>query len=1086
VASDGSLYITDELNHRIRVVSPDGLIHPLTGGGTEQANEYVPAQDATFNVPRLVNVEPSGRVLIADYSGNIVYRLVPFLPSTDPNGYTIAADDGLSYFVFDRNGRHLKTVDSLSGHTLFSFDYDFAGRLAAMHDGNGRVTKISRDATSGRATAITSPDGLTSELQYASAGWLASVKNPAGEAQQFTLSDLGLLTAEMDPAGRKHVFEYDSTGRLSKDTEASGSFQTLARSTDQSTVIRTTARGLAYVYQRSAPKAGGELRTTTLPDGRTATTNSTPGHAVTQQANGTKLETQFASDPRFGLVAKYPTAVTVTTSAGLKAQVTASRNIELVSENDPNSLKSYKTTTGLNGTTVSTGQFDVATLTHTRTAFGVTTTTKFDSNGRVTEIDPPAGRLPIEVSYDSVGRPNQIKQGSRMLSSFGYDGHGFLASNTDALSNSTSYVHDLAGRILSTEQASTKTQFIYQTGDLAALLIPSGSTHGFGYDGGGRNVLYTAPAVSSSTNASTTYAYGVDDALEVITLPSGRKFERSIDSQGHLTNWKTPEATIAATYDTKTANIGTLTTDGGSIAYTWDGSLLLSSSLTGTVAGKASWKYDNAFRPVSETVGSNSVSLAYDSYGRLSQVGSETLGYASDGTSVATTACGQVSESLSYSIDYGELSDHKVTGSTGSSVLYQAKLVRDALGRITKKDETIGSVTTSDTYEYNALGGLTSVTRAGVATNYAYDLNGNRTDSGAQLDAQDRLLKMNGVAYAYNDDGQLLTKTATEGVTTYTYDTLGQLRNVQLPSKRVDYVIDPAGRRVGKRVDGQLVKGFLYDAQGRALAELDGKGSLVSQFVYGSRRNVPDLMFRGGKTYRLVSDYLGSVRLVVDTTTSNVAQQLDYDIWGKVTNDTSPGLQPFGFAGGLYAPPPGLVRFGARDYDPMVGRWTNKDPILFGGGQANLYVYVGNDPVNWTDESGLAGVSGAIVGGLVGGIVGVAGTYFTPGSTPQQVWTSGIIGAGAGAIGGFFEPGVGASAGLGAGFGALGAAATGGGLGSMVTGALAGAASGALGALVPGVGGIAVGAMTGLPLGLAAGAVGSSLDAPPKEPKACQ
>jgi len=41
-----------------------------------------------------------------------------------------------------------------------------------------------------------------------------------------------------------------------------------------------------------------------------------------------------------------------------------------------------------------------------------------------------------------------------------------------------------------------------------------------------------------------------------------------------------------------------------------------------------------------------------------------------------------------------------------------------------------------------------------------------------------------------------------------------------------------------------------------------------------------------------------------------------------------------------------LVRFGARDYDPSVGRWTSKDPILFDGGQANLYVYVNNDPVN--------------------------------------------------------------------------------------------------------------------------------------------
>jgi len=48
-----------------------------------------------------------------------------------------------------------------------------------------------------------------------------------------------------------------------------------------------------------------------------------------------------------------------------------------------------------------------------------------------------------------------------------------------------------------------------------------------------------------------------------------------------------------------------------------------------------------------------------------------------------------------------------------------------------------------------------------------------------------------------------------------------------------------------------------------------------------------------------------------------------------------------------------LVRFGARDYDPDTGRWTAKDPILFAGGDANLFAYVGNDPVNWSDPYGL-------------------------------------------------------------------------------------------------------------------------------------
>ena len=87
--------------------------------------------------------------------------------------------------------------------------------------------------------------------------------------------------------------------------------------------------------------------------------------------------------------------------------------------------------------------------------------------------------------------------------------------------------------------------------------------------------------------------------------------------------------------------------------------------------------------------------------------------------------------------------------------------------------------------------------------------------------------------------------------------------------------------------------------------------------------------------------------------TGEIVQRIDYDAFGRITLNTNPGFQPFGFAGGLYDYQTGLVRFGARDYDPEIGRWTAKDPILFLGGQSNLYAYVLSDPVNLADPSGL-------------------------------------------------------------------------------------------------------------------------------------
>lgn len=112
-----------------------------------------------------------------------------------------------------------------------------------------------------------------------------------------------------------------------------------------------------------------------------------------------------------------------------------------------------------------------------------------------------------------------------------------------------------------------------------------------------------------------------------------------------------------------------------------------------------------------------------------------------------------------------------------------------------------------------------------------------------------------------------------------------------------------------------------------------------------------------GERFAFVSDVRGSVRLVVGLDDPGIVQAIDYSPFGRVISDTRPGFQPFGYAGGIYDPATGLVRFGARDYDAWTGRWTAKDPILFGGGDVNLYGYVHSDPVNWVDPSGLAAVA---------------------------------------------------------------------------------------------------------------------------------
>jgi len=175
----------------------------------------------------------------------------------------------------------------------------------------------------------------------------------------------------------------------------------------------------------------------------------------------------------------------------------------------------------------------------------------------------------------------------------------------------------------------------------------------------------------------------------------------------------------------------------------------------------------------------------------------------------------------------------------------------------------------------------------------------------------------------------------------------------------------------------------------RPAAELDGSGQLVAIYIYASKSNVPDYMIKAGVEYRIVSDHLGSVRLVIRSSNNQIMQQLNYDDFGRVIQDTNPGFQPFGFAGGLYEPATGLVRFGARDYDAETGRFLSKDPILFGGGSPNLYSYTMNDPINLIDPSGLftvivndpGGRNGPTYGGTITIIPDSGPTITIPGSS---------------------------------------------------------------------------------------------------------
>lgn len=211
-------------------------------------------------------------------------------------------------------------------------------------------------------------------------------------------------------------------------------------------------------------------------------------------------------------------------------------------------------------------------------------------------------------------------------------------------------------------------------------------------------------------------------------------------------------------------------------------------------------------------------------------------------------------------------------------------------------------------------------------------------------------------------------------------------------------------RRSG-RSDGTTSVRYVHDKNNRLIGEIDSLGNLVRRYVYASQSHVPDYFVdSSSEKYRIITDHLGSVRLVVKESDGTIMQRMEHDEFGRIVTDTNPGYQPFGFAGGIWDHETGLVRFGARDYDVMTGRWTSKDPIRFDGKMTNLYGYSFVDPVNFVDPEGR--VAAWIATGTVGAVVGGIGAYAnstscSAGGKALDVVIGATMGFAGGAIPGF-------------------------------------------------------------------------------------
>jgi RHS repeat-associated protein len=1004
VGADGSVYIGD-LNGlsggaaRVRRVSPEGFITTIAGGGTVTGtpSEGGPPTASAMN-SGLVAHGVDGMTIYIAHDG-LLRTVGPTMPGLQVGEFTVAAEDGTEIYVFDVTGRHQRTLDALTGAERLRFAYDGAGLLAAITDvATSLATTIERDA-GGNPTAIVSPGGLRTTLAIDAAGYLASVTDPAGGVTRFTyragVAD-GLLATLTDARDNEHRYSYDARGRLARDENPAGGVTSLVRTDvtlDRYTVAVTTAAGPTTTYDVEELANGETRRTRTDPSGaRRETLVRTDGSRRTTYPDGTVTTLVLRGDPRWKLQTPVLVSLTTTTPGGLTQTFTSTRTVTLANPADLLSLQTQTATFTVNGRTTTT-VYQAATRTVTLTSpAGRQAVVTLDARGRVAR-HRVVGLDETVYAYDAQGQLTDITTGAGAQARtwhIDYNGNRQISGATDPLGRPISFTYDAAGRLASrTLPGSDPMIYGYDaSGNLTSLTPPGRTAHAFGYTAVDQEATYTPPALSTGATV-TTRSYDLDGRLSRLTSPGAAIMDLAYDTAGRLDTITLPRGVLDFSYDAADRVSGLSAPGGLTLGFTYDGVLMTGSVAGGAVPGSVGRTYDASFRRTAISLnGADPVGLTYDADDLLTQVGTLGLTRHPQHGLVTGSTLGVVTDARTYN-GSAELASYTASANGGARLSVQ--YTRDALGRITTRVETLEGVTDTYTYAYDATGQLSSVRKNGVVTEeYTYDANGSRltatrtTGTAAGIyDVQDRLTQHGVTTYAYTAGGDLALAVTGGQTTTYSYDQLGVLLGVTPPTgPAITYLVDGLHRRIGKRADGALVQGFIYEDDLRPIAELDGTGAVLSRFVYATRPNVPDYLVKGGVAYRIITDHLGSPRLVLNTTDGTVAQRMDYDGFGRVTLDTNPGFQPFGFAGGLYDRDTRLVRFGARDYDAETGRWTSKDPIGFAPGDPNLYRYVLGDPINLTDPSG-HGPFQDFVNKYFREIV--VATYLLLGKTPKQL-----------------------------------------------------------------------------------------------------